>query len=337
LFLQGFLIIAENVAILFAMIALGFAAAKSKYIREAEKAKDVISVLILKITLPLLIVTSLMKNNLDADLIYNALTVVVITAVVVPLTFFASWWIGRIFKIPKATLVVHSCLTAFGNVVFLGYPLLTALYGAEGLFYTAIYAMINDAFVYTMGIFLIAKHGTKHEGGVSLKRLINPLTVSFVVAVVLMAAKMGVVSYIAQSAGMPQAQAMVGDFTNAVFQPFATIGHCTIPLAMLFIGFILAEVKLKNLVTPVTKFLPVLLKLIIVPVLMILLLRPLGIAPIVMGVTVMQMAMPSQTMVSVFAREYGADSQYSAEGTFLSILCSVATLPLIFKLLEIWV
>jgi len=333
--LQGFWIIAENVAILFAMIALGFAAAKWKYIREAEKAKDVIATLILKITLPLLIVTSLLKNNLNADLIFNALTIVVITAVVVPLTFFASWWIGKMFKIPKATLVVHSCLTAFGNVVFLGYPLLLALYGEEGLFYTAIYAMINDAFVYTMGIFLIAKHGTKHQGGVSLKRMINPLTISFVVAVVLMAAKMGVVAYMSRSMGAEQAQTAVGDFTNAIFQPFSTIGHCTVPLAMLFIGFILAEVKIKDVFTPLTKFLPVVLKLIIMPMLMILALRPFGIAPTVLGVAVMQMAMPSQTMVSVFAREYGADSRYSAEGTFLSILCSVVTLPLVYRLLEI--
>lgn len=317
--------IIENVAVLFTMIAIGYIAAKSKYIPDPGKAKNVVSALIIKITLPLLIITALIKNNLDDDLITNALTVAAIAAIIVPLTFFIAWWVGKAFKIPNSTLVVHSCLSAFGNVIFLGYPLLEKLYGAEGLFYTAIYAMINDAYVYTMAIFLIAKHGTKHQGGVSLKRLINPLTISFVVAVLLMTLK---VCFPAQFAQV---------LPENVLKPFSMLGQCTVPLAMIFIGLVLAGVNVSNVFKPATKYLTVVLKLIVMPVVLILVLRPFGLAPLVIAVVVMQMAMPSQTMVSVFAREYGADSQYSAEGTFLSILCSVITMPIILSILNILV
>ena len=77
---------------------------------------------------------------------------------------------------------IHTCMSAFGNVIFLGYPLITALYGAEGLFYAIIYALVNDSFVWTLCVYLMGKEsGNRTKSPV--KNLINPNTVSFVIAI----------------------------------------------------------------------------------------------------------------------------------------------------------
>lgn len=312
--LQGFTVILNNILMLSILMALGYVSAKTKYLPYPGKVKDTISKLLLKLMLPLLIITALTRQELTGGMVVGALTIAGVAAAVIPLMFFLAWWIGKLLKMPYRTLVVHCCLCTYGNVVFLAYPLLSALYGAEGLFYTAIYGMINDLFFYTLGIFMIAKCSNQGKVRVAWKRLFNPLTISFGVAVIMMAFRIQLPAWL--------------------FEPLDMVAQCTIPLAMLFIGIVLAEVKFTNVFRPWTKWIGMLIKQIVIPVILILVLRPFGMAPTVLSVIVMQVAMPSQTMVSVLANEYGADQIYAAEAIFLSMILSIGTLPLIYRLIE---
>ncbi len=40
----------------------------------------------------------------------------------------------KISKMDKSRAIMHRCMTCFGNVVFMAFPLIQALYGAEGLY-----------------------------------------------------------------------------------------------------------------------------------------------------------------------------------------------------------
>lgn len=312
--MQGFYSITKNIGMLAILIVIGYVSARLKYLPEPEKAKDVISKIILRLTLPLLFITSLTQTDLTGGMVANALTVALIAVLVIPSMFLLAYIIGKMLKMPYKTLVVHCCLCSFGNVIFLGYPLLQALYGKEALFYTAIYAVINDATFYTLGVFLISKCSDEASNKGSLKRLINPLTISFIIAVFMMALRLKLPEF--------------------VFEPLSMLAQCTVPLAMLFTGIVLAQVKPSGVFLPWTKYVGIALKQFIVPVLLALLLRTFELAPVVFGVLIMQVAMPSQTMVSVFANEYGADRQYAAETFFLSMIIALVSLPFTYKSIE---
>ncbi len=313
--MQGFYIIIENIGMLSVLILIGYIAVKARYLQDPEAIKNVISKILLRLLLPLLFITSLTQRDLTGGMVQNALIVALVTALLIPSMLLLALAVGKMLKMPYCTLVVHCFLSAFGNIVFLGYPLLTALYGSEGLFYAAVYSLVNDCVFYTFGIYMLSKCKDGERRHLALKRLLSPLTISFVIAVMMMA--LGI------------------KLPRFIFTPFNMLAQCTVPLAMLFIGIVLAEVKPSRVFLPWTKFLGIALKQFIVPVLAVLLLKPFGIAPVVVGVLVMQAAMPAQTMISVLANEYGADQQYSAEGIFLSMIISVFSLPFIYRIIEL--
>lgn len=83
---------------------------------------------------------------------------------------------------------MHRCMTCFGNVVFMAFPLIQALYGAEGLLYAAIYELANDTCLWTLGVYQMKSIEEKEKSFMgSIKNLVNPGTIAFVVAFVMMA------------------------------------------------------------------------------------------------------------------------------------------------------
>ena len=55
--------------------------------------------------------------------------------------------------------------------------------------------------------------------------------------------------------------------------------------------------------------------------------------PVVLGVIVVVFAMPTATMVSMLAGEYGGDEEAAVQGVFLTTLLSMVTIPLLMALL----
>lgn len=70
---------------------------------------------------------------------------------------------------------MHRCMTCFGNVVFMAFPLIQALYGAEGLLYAAIYELANDTCLWTLGVYQMKSIEEKEKSFMgSIKNLVNP-------------------------------------------------------------------------------------------------------------------------------------------------------------------
>lgn len=306
--MQGVNIIIEKISVIGIIVLIGFFAAKFGYI--SNKSKGYISAIVVRITLPVLIISSLLQQDLTADMITNALIVVAISIPTMLMGLVVALGIHKLFKLEQSIKALYICMSTFGNVVFLGYPLIQALYGGEGLFYAIIYSIINDGFVYSLGIYLLSgKSGAKN-----LKKLINPNTISFAVALILLS---------------------FGVKLNDVFKDSLTsLGQCTTPLAMLFIGISLAEVPLKNVFKGAGKYIIIAQKMLIAPLMLILILMPFNISPLVVSVIVLQLAMPMQTIFSVLSFEYGAPSDFAVETIFISMVVSVFSLPLIYTALN---
>ena len=176
---MGFEVVARQIAMLAIMMLIGFIGVKTKYLNPDLKGS--ISKLILCITLPLLNITAITGQTLRPDMLRNAAILILIELCAIAVLLLVGTIVAKLFHLPPATKTIHTCMSAFGNVIFLGYPLITALYGQEGLFYAIVYALINDGIVWTIGVYLIAKStGTNSKS--SLKKLINPNTIAFSIA-----------------------------------------------------------------------------------------------------------------------------------------------------------
>lgn len=305
-------VIIEQIIKLFIVIVIGFAAAKSGYLH--IKYKDAISKVIKNITLPLLIITSMMSKELTTDALINTGITVFSAVVVMAVMYGAGFLTAKIFHLPEPTKTVHALLSATGNVVFLGYPVITAVYGAEGLYYAMIYGIVNDTFLWSAGVYLINKSSGKENSKENLKKLLNPNTISCILGIVLML--LGV------------------KLPRVLHDTLSGVGHLTTNLSMLFIGMVLATVDFKKIYKRVSMLSIIILKMVVMPVFAAFLLSLFGVNPITCGVIVLQIAMPAQTVMSIITNEANSDVSYAAEYIFLSTMLSVGTLPLVYYLAE---
>ena len=121
--------------------------------------------------------------------------------------------------------------------------------------------------------------------------------------------------------------------TGVLMNAAKYLSNCVTPLAMLYCGFILYEVGLKNL-----RLMPglgsmLLIRLILSPVLCMGMSALFGVTGLARDVFVIMASLPCVTQITVMAGLYGADEQYAAVGSSLSLLGIFVTIPILMAIL----
>ena len=263
----------------------------------------------------MLILNALTGIELTPERLKNAGIVVIIALAAIILLYGIGIISSKLFKLPEATALVHRCMMSFGNVAFLGYPLIRALFGDEGFFYAAVFEVVNDAFVWTFVVCRLNALGKKEKMTFrrTMKNITNPCTVAFLISFIMM---------------------LCGwKFTGFAKELTDGVGGMTTWLSMLFIGGTLAEVDVSKARNIGSIFAIALIKMIIMPALLIFVTRGMGMDTAARGAAILQVAVPSQTIISVLTLEYGGDTVYTSEGILITTLAGLATMPLVYYLM----
>lgn len=307
------IIILEQIIILGIIGLIGFIAYKLKAI-SSEHNNGLVKVII-RITLPLLIFTSFAGAELNKDIVSNFPIIILASFISVSCLFFLSKASARLLTLDTENTSLHNVHTMFGNVAFLGFPLLNAVFpGGEGLIYAAIFQLGHDSLMWTWGI-LIMNKATKEKKKKGVLHLLNPTTASFFLGIAFMFLKIKI--------------------PDIVFKPLHSVGHTTIYLSMVYVGAVLAQVKAKSLIYNFRSYLLSFNKLILGPALLIfffMVLQKLGlnISNKAIITSVLQAAMPCMIIISVLAKDMGLNSIQAVENIFVSTVLSLITLPLVY-------
>ena len=137
--------------LLFAMV-LGFFLNKKNILDEYVSKK--ISALIINVTCPLLILTSVtsLEGTSSGD-IWLLLIAGAVTYLILP---FLSLLIAKIVRAPKDCMGVYRSMIMFSNSSFMGYPVVEALYGPFAIFYSTIFHFGFNILFFSYGTFVIA-------------------------------------------------------------------------------------------------------------------------------------------------------------------------------------
>ncbi len=305
--------VVEKVGVLSIIMAFGFLVVKTGFVD--AKIKDSISKLIVSLILPCLIISSISRENFKPEIAGELLLVVLLSLFCIITLFGVGVLTAKLLKIPDSTKTVHELLLALGNVIFIGYPIVVAVYGDKGGFYTIIYWLFNDMFLWTVGVFLFAKNMAGKNN--FLKKFLNINTISFVVAILMFLFRIKLPPLLDS--------AMSG------------VGGLTTNLSMIFIGMSLATVDVRKIMEKWWVIVIAPLKLLIMPIVFMFVFKYLGIDETILGVVVLEAAMPAQIVLAIVANEHKADSDYSAVCMFVTTILSLITLPFICYLLNIYV
>lgn len=301
--------IVSSILVLGIAVLVGFIAVKSGYISEA--VRDSLSKLLVRVTLPILVVTTMTKLELDHDRIINSITILIVAWLSLAAMYLIGMLFAKIFRMQGARAVMHACMSCFGNIVFVAYPLIRTIYGDEGILYAALFSFANDTYLWTIGVYRLSTVNKADANLKSnLKKLINPGTVAVLISFAMMAFKL--------------------HFGGILKEAFEGIGSTTTYLSMLFLGGTLAMVDFKHIYRRVTLFVLLAVKMVLFPIALALILSRTGIDRTVAGVAVLQTAMPVSTVLTILAAEYKCDVLYGAEGAFITTAACMITLPAVY-------
>ena len=297
----------NQILVLFIIMFIGVIAKKTNIINEnMEKS---ISSILTKIGMPALVISS-SSIAYSKDILPNMLNIFLITIV----SYIAIIALGRLntklFKFEKNTANVYLSLILFANVGFMGYPVARALYGEIGVFYASIVNLVFTTIVWTYGILLY-----NSKGKLNFKSLANIGTISSLLGILLFLLQIRI--------------------SGPILSALDLTGRMTIPLSMLLIGALIANVNIKELFSDWKIYWTSFIKLIIIPLITVFVLKFLNYNEIVVSICTIMAAMPAAAINAIFAQEFDVNPNFASIGVFITTLLCIVTLPLMLYILTI--
>lgn len=211
---------------------------------------------------------------------------------------------------PKRERGIQCFSAAFSNAGFMGIPLVSAVIGPDAVYYAAAFVALLNILQWTYGVFVIS--GDKET--ISPKKIItNPVLISFVIGVALFFLPFRIPAVLSSA--------------------ISGLAALNAPIAMLTIGFYLAQTSLRSIFTNRLAYGVSAVRLVLIPILtgVLLFLLPLGTVEEKLTIMILAAA-PVGANVTVYARLYGGDYVQSVKEVVLSTLFSILTMPVIVSL-----
>lgn len=310
-------IIINQISFLTILVLIGYFASKIGIIK--EETRDSLVKVIFNITLPLLLVTNFSKLDLTPEILRNSLIVIVISLIVILMMLIIGVISSSFFKLKHEQRSVFIAHHAFGNILYIGFPVVSALFGDIGLFYASIYAFVSIMLLWTVGIYVITRKGGMPFGQ-SIRKMVNPNSVAIMIGFLLFLLKIKI--------------------PDVILKPFMSLGGTTIYLSMLYIGALLGLMKIKGIFGNPLVYLTTINKNLIFPVILVFLFSFLGrnilsgLDPLIVSVIIVEAAMPCMANVVIVARIFKVDDHLATSNVFMSTLLSLVSLPFIWWLIN---
>jgi len=319
---------------LFALMAVGYALARFGVVEQG--AVKGMSALIVKATLPALIVMS-MQKPFSGELFGEAMVTLAVATLFYAGIIGLSLAAAALLRVDRQRAGAFAFALSFSNCAFVGFPVVESILGADALFLTSIHNILFNVLAFSAGILIMSggsrigrgsaggggSVGTPGElvgrgsagggGGVSLAKLFN---------INVIAAIAGFALFLF-SVRIPEILAI----------PMRMIGGLTTPLAMVVTGAMLARTPIRSVVGDWRLYAVSALRLAVWPAITAVVLRLFGVSGQLYAITVIVAAMPSASNTSMIAEVYGGDTGTASSVVFLTTLFSVVTIPLLAILL----
>ena len=305
--MQDFFTVAQQVAVLFILIAIGYICGKCRLIH--EDASKVMADIVLYFATPCVIIQSF-QRELQPELVTGLLLSMAASLGIHALTILAAVLLIR--DRDEARRRVLRFGMVFSNAGYMALPLQQAVLGSEGVFYGAAYVAVFNLVIWSWG--LIEMSGSTRSLSVK-KLIINPGVIGLFVGALL----------------------FLGQVTlpEVIAAPVTHLANLNTPLPMLIIGFYLSGTSVRKALQDRRALLTVFLRLVVVPLIMLGLLWICGIRGTVLVAIVIATSAPVAAATTMFATKYQADTSLSVNLVSLSTLLSIVTMPLIVALAKV--
>ena len=299
-------VIISQMIILFLILTLGYFIFKIKLVDDNFTKQ--LSALVIKVTMPALLLSSVLditERQPLRDVLTSFGIAVALFFIVMPIVGFL---LAKLFRVKRNSTGLYVFMATFSNVGFMGFPVISALAGEVGLFYAAIYNLVFNVAVFTLGVWLVNHDKDGESSGFDIKLLLSPGVIAALLAIALyfMNIKLPVL----------------------LCDTIRSVGSITSPSAMLIIGCTLAKMDIKTVFSDWRLYPWILIKQIVIPILLWIPLAMIIKNEILLTVTFILFLMPVANNAVLFANTYNGDEELAARSVFLTTLFSLLTVPI---------
>ncbi|CAB0151563.1 hypothetical protein PSI9734_01937 [Pseudidiomarina piscicola] len=281
----------------------------------AQNTGQILNAYVIYVALPALVLQKIPLLTFGKELLYPALIPWLLLLLTVPMVLTLARWRGW----PRATTGAMLIVIPLGNTSFVGFPMVEAFFGAEGIPYALLYDQLGSFFILSIYATIIAAIYS-HQPGESAKRpsarTIAWKILRFPPFVAL------VIAFMVRDFGYP-----------AVLQQFIdSLAITLVPVIMVAVGFQLRFRLPQEDRGPLGWALG--LKLGVMPLLALLILMGFGLEQLAVQVTIMEAAMPAMISAGALAIMAGLAPTLSAAVVGYGVLLCFLTLPLWYFILQ---
>jgi len=298
---MDFLTIMNQVLIIFLIVIVGYVAAKLGYITQPVR-RGLIELLI-NIAIPAMIIVSF-----DTELPASALGNVTIVFIIAMLSHFLMAVLGGLVfrNRPERARAVLIFATVFSNCAFVGYPIIESLYGEIGVIYNSIYNLVFNLYLWTFGQVLFT--GARDFKSMR-KALVNSGTFAVLTGLILLLTPLRLPFVVTRVATL--------------------VGSVTTPMAMIVIGAMLAEVRVRDMLRGRAIYVVTILRLLVIPVAAFAILHLLRVDPIIAAVSAILVGLPAGSNAVIFAEKFDGDSILATRIVVMTTALSILSIPLL--------
>ncbi len=206
---------------------------------------------------------------------------------------------------------VYRALSMFGNIGFMGIPIISSVFPEQGMLYISVFTIIDQLVLWTLGVKLTTPGG---QGSFQPKKMINPCTVAVVLALLM----------VVSGLSLPP----------LLHTALDKIGGTATPLAMIYLGGVFACMDVKTYVRVREFYGIVVVKMMVFPVLLYMACGFLPIDESVRLTFALLAAMPAMSSIVMMAKASGSEGDYAMGGIFVTTVCSIVSIPAVFWVLQ---
>ncbi len=293
----------QQVIVLFGLIIIGYMFNKTKMLNKV--ACKCISDIVVIFVAPCVIIKSFIRDY-NPKMLSLLLMALGLSALLHIMMIIISKFVVRVKNVDNRRILTAAAVLS--NAGFMALPLQQAIYGMDGVFFSAAYIAIFNITLWSYGIYEIS--GDKSM--ITPKKLmLSPGIIGVVIGTII--------------------------FVFSIKPPVIVdtllthISNLNVPLPLFVVGYYLAETDILKALKEKSVYICCALRLVIYPLLAILVLRLLNIESVLANTLVISVAAPVGATVSMFAEKFGGNTKLSVELVSLSTILSIVTMPVIIS------
>ena len=308
IFLQ---VVFTNVLILFMLLFLGYLIGIKKIV--AHSSINDLTNLVVDVSMPCTIALSMVRP-FDARLLGDAIKVMVAILIFQLVLSGLAYYATKILKVNPSKSGSWIFALVFSNNAFVGYPLMYALYGNDGLFLMAMGNVVQNVLIFSLGIKLITLNYNLKDH-IRLRHII--FTKQNIAVVV------GMFIFFLQ---IP--------IPEPVLTLVTYVANLTVPLSMMVVGMSLSRYDVRNMFTDKEAYRLTIIRMVLLPLVMVVIFKVLGINQnLPLAILFFTAALPAPAFTTIMAERYNTSIEFSSKCVFLTTVLSILTVPILAGLL----